>query len=91
MESNFDARVRVELRLQAKANAAKLVQALLEARQDLTVHKLMAMELEPAMLEMMRNYVTTILEDIEAKGSAEDGNEDKERYEVERFVFVRIY
>jgi len=72
----------VDLRLQAKVNAAKLVQALLEARQDLAIHKLLAKELEPAMLEMVRNYVTATLEAVEAKGSAGEADEQNERYKV---------
>lgn len=79
-QSNFHPRVRVELRLEAKVNAAKLVQALFEARQDLSVHKLLAKELEPAMLEMVRNYVTAVLKKTEAEGDADDDG-DQEKYQ----------
>jgi hypothetical protein len=70
------------LRLQAKVNAAKLVQGLLEGRQDMAVHLLLAKELEPAMLEMVRNYVTAMLKKTEAIGSAVEADEQEERYEV---------
>ena len=58
------------------------MQGLLEGRQDLAIHKLLAKELEPAMLEMVRNYVTAILEKTEAKGGAVEADEQEERREV---------
>jgi hypothetical protein len=82
LQANFDPRVRLSLRLQAKATAAKLVQGLLEGRQDLAVHATLAKELEPAILEMVRAYVTTMLAKTEAKGDEVDADEVEERYQV---------
>jgi hypothetical protein len=48
----------------------------------MAVHLLLAKELEPAMLEMVRNYVTAMLKKTEAIGSAVEADEQEERYEV---------
>ena len=66
LQSKFDVRVSLSLRLQAKATAAKLIQGLLEGRHDMTVHNILGKELEPMALEKIEVYAAKILEQSRA-------------------------
>lgn len=81
--------MRLNLRFQAKATAAKLIQGLLEGRQNMTVHNLLGKELEPAMLEKVRSYVTDVLEKSMFNGNTTVFDGFEERTQVLITIVVR--
>jgi hypothetical protein len=62
LQSTFDPRVRVDLQMRCKTAAALFLAALLEGRNDMTVHRLLAEDLGPQLFELLRHNVTRMLE-----------------------------
>jgi len=62
VESNFSSRVSPSMRLEIKTKALIVIAALIEGRNDLKVHTILASQLQPAMFELFRKKLNPMLE-----------------------------
>ena len=73
LQSNFDKRVSVDKRLNAKSGAVQILAALLESRSDLEVHGSLAREVEPVMFDMLRADLMATLAHTKRTAQGADG------------------